>query len=238
MNAHGPVLGLVTARGGSKGVPRKNVRDLGGRPLIARSIEVALASRWIDRVVVSTDDDEIMAASRVAGAEVPFRRPAELSGDASPHIDVVVHAIEHVRASGYDPEYVLLLQPTSPFRTVADIDASVAIAHAGSAEAVVSVTESPHHPVLCRTIDAAGRLQKLVTTGPAYPRRQDLPDIYALNGAIFLCKTQVLLEQRTFYPEDTHAYVMPASRSLEIDTLWDWHLAEALLAHPYPEDSP
>ena len=224
------LLALVTARGGSKGVPHKNMKLLQGKPLIAWSIEAAKESPSVGRIVTSTDDEEIAEVARGWGSEVPFRRPPELARDVSPHIQVVVHALEWLeRYEGYRPEYVLLLQPTSPLRTTEDIEAAVAIAEARNADAVVGVEESPHHPFLVKRLAEDGTLADFVTTDMAYLRRQDLPMAYVVNGAIYLNRREPLLSEETFLPRQTYPYVMPQERSMDIDTPWDWFLVELVL---------
>lgn len=229
------VLGLVTARGGSKGLPGKNLRPLGGRPLIAWTLSAARASRCISRVVVSTDDPVIAEASREWGGDAPFLRPAELAGDASPHIDVVLHALGWLaERQGYVPDWVMLLQPTSPFRTSDDIDSAWRVAIATGAAAVVSVVETHDHPYLARRIGPDGVLESFVRTELAYPRRQDLPKAYALNGAIYLCRRDALERERTFEPAGARGYEMPPERSMQIDTAWDFRLCELICAEPGP----
>ncbi len=230
------VLALVTARGGSKGVPRKNVRPLQGRPLIAWTIDEARAATSVARVVVSTDDEEIATIAAGCGAEVPFMRPKEHAGDASSHIDVLVHAIEWFeRNEGYRPEYILTMQPTSPLRTVQDIEAACLIAEANGADAVVGVEETHHHPFLVRMIGSNGKLEEFVQTDISYLRRQDLPPAYVVNGAIFLNRRDSLLRDRTFEPVGTYPYVMPSDRSLQIDTPWDWFLIEQVMGARHAE---
>lgn len=224
------VLALITARGGSKGIPGKNIKVLDGKPLLAWSIEAAVASSSVGRIVVSTDDEQVAEIGRAWGAETPFVRPTELAGDGSSHIDALVHAIEWLDANeGYRPEYVLTLQPTSPLRTAADIDAACAIAEANDADAVVGVEETHHHPFLVRKIGPGGRLEEFMRTDIEYLRRQDLPAAYALNGAIFLNRRESLLRDRTFEPTAAYPYVMPADRSMQIDTPWDWFLMERVM---------
>jgi len=224
------IVGLVTARGGSKSIPRKNVLPLGGKLLIAWTIEAALGSRGLDQLIVSTDDEEIASVARAYGATVPFMRPAELAQDDSPHIDVVRHAIDWLATHGpSEPEYVLTLQPTSPLRTSEDIDAAIAIALDRDAPAVVSVSMAETHPFLAKRILDDGTLEDLVPTGGGYLRRQVLPPAYALNGAIYLNRSPLLLKEGTFLPRGTVAYVMPPERSLDIDTDWDFHLASLIL---------
>lgn len=229
------VIGLITARGGSRGVPRKNVLPVGGRPLIAWTIAAARESRMLGRVIVSTDDAEIARVAREWQAEVPFMRPAELAQDASPHVHAVGHALAWLeKEEGCRPDYVLLLQPTSPLRTTEDIDNAIQMAIERRAEAVVSVTETHDHPYLARRITQAGMLAEFVPCELAYARRQDLPPAYALNGAIYLNRPASLREQQTFTPEGTYAYVMPPERSLQVDTPWDLHLVDLVLRERAP----
>lgn len=224
------LLALVTARGGSKGVPRKNVKLLHGRPLIAWTIDAARATKAVPRVVVSTDDEEIARIAVECGAEVPFMRPEEHAGDGSSHIGVLVHAIEWFEANeGYRPEYILTMQPTSPLRTADDIEAACTIAETNDADAVVGVEETHIHPFLVRRIGSDGKLEEFVPTDAGYLRRQDLPPAYAVNGAIFLNRRESLLRDMTFEPKGTYPYVMPPDRSLQIDTPWDWLLIEHVL---------
>jgi CMP-N,N'-diacetyllegionaminic acid synthase len=221
---------VITARGGSKSIPRKNLAQLGGKPLIAWTLEAALSSPSVSRVIVSTDDEEIGKVSMQWGAEVPFLRPRELAGDDSPHVPVVIHAVEWIRSHDHaSPEYVLLLQPTLPFRTSLDIEQAMDLITEKNAESVVSVTEAPCHPYLVKSLTEDGRLKDFVETPAGYLRRQALPPAYAINGAIYLVRSDVLLAGKTFYAERTYAYVMPPERSLDIDTPWDLHLADLLM---------
>lgn len=227
---NGQVLALITARGGSKGLPRKNLLDLAGRPLIAWSIEAASQAACRPRVVVSTDDPEIAQAARHWGAEVPFLRPARLARDNSPHIDVVLHAVAWLeREQGYRPEWVLLLQPTSPLRLAQDIDDALALACTRGADSVVSVQAASGHPYLMHTLDDQGRLRPFMPTPPGYLRRQDLPAVYALNGAIYLVRRRMLLAKSALWDQGTLALVMGPERSLDVDTAWDLRLARLLL---------
>jgi CMP-N,N'-diacetyllegionaminic acid synthase len=223
------IIGLITARGGSRSIPRKNIVPLAGKPLIAWTIEAALSSRRLDRVLVSTDDAEIAQVAALWGVDAPFARPGELAKDETPHILVVEHAIRWLEETeGVRPEYVLLLQPTSPFRTAEDIDAAIALAEAHAAVAVVSVCEMGRHPYLAKRILADGTLADFMTTDIPYLRRQDLPPAYALNGALYLNRRESLLRDHTFLPPGTLGYVMPPERSLDMDTEWDFHLAELI----------
>lgn len=224
------ILSLIPARAGSKGVPNKNIVAVAGRPLIAWSIQAARSSGHAPRVVVSTDSAEFARVCRSHGAEVPFLRPAELAQDHVPSLDPVLHALDWFEENqGYHADYVLLLQPTSPLRTGADIDAAIDLALSKRADAVVSVTPVACHPYWTRKIDSEGRLEEFIHPQVADGRRQDLPKVFGFNGAIYLIRPKVLRRERTWYPEDTYAYVMPTERSLDVDTPWDVTLADMIL---------
>ena len=218
------ILGLIPARGGSKGIPRKNIKPLAGKPLIAWTIEAALRSHLLDAVAVSTEDEEISEVSRRWGAQVPFLRPPELAKDDTPGIATVLHAL------GQLPSFdaVLLLQPTSPLRTTDDIDACLRLADDMQASSVVSVSEPATHPYWMYRLGADRRLRALMDAEPV-SCRQDLPSIYALNGALYFAHSDWLREQKTFATTETVGYVMPPERSVDLDTLLDWKLAELLL---------
>jgi CMP-N,N'-diacetyllegionaminic acid synthase len=225
------ILALVPARGGSKGVPRKNVRDLAGRPLLQWSVDAARASKQVGRIVVSTDDPAIADVARSGGAEVPFLRPAELARDETPGADPVIHAIEWLaKNESYRPDLVLLLQPTSPLRTTADIDGAIHLALDSGSDPVVSVTVPAQHPYWMKRVDEAGHLHDLITQATPTARRQDLPECYAVNGAIYLIAPDLLIERRTWFTGRTRGYVMPPERSIDIDTEWDFRMAAAVLA--------
>lgn len=215
---------LIPARGGSKGIPRKNVRSIAGKPLIAWTIEAALAVRGLDAVVVSTDDEETANVARVVGAQVPFLRPAELARDDTPGIAPVLHAI------GMLPQYdeVMLLQPTSPLRGVEEIEGVLAMAATLRPPSIVSVCEPTDHPAWMYRMDPLQRIERLME-GADVPRRQDLPPVYALNGAIYYARTDWLDENRSFVGEGTLGYPMSDEASVDIDGPLDWRLAELLL---------
>lgn len=223
MSGKPTILGLILARGGSKRLPRKNVLPLAGKPLIAYSIDAAKESGVVDRIVVSTDDAEIAEVSKAYGAEIPFLRPAELSGDTATSEDAIRHAIEWLRnEEGYSPDYLLLLQPTIPFRTGEDIRTAFALLRDKQADAVVSMEEFTPHPFAITDL-GDGRVD--IETNK--PQSTELH----LNGAIYCVKTSVFMEERTLYPTGrTYAYVMPEERSLDIDYLEDLKLAEAMIA--------
>ncbi len=226
------VLGLIPARGGSKGVPRKAVKAMAGKPLIGWTIEAALGCADLDRVVVTTEDTEIMEVAERFGAEVPFRRPMALAGDATPGIEPVLHALQWLaEQDDYRPDWILLLQPTSPLRTSGDIGAAIALATERGADSVVGVTEADPHPLWTKAVDDDGLLDEWLPDDGGHTRRQDLPPLVALNGAIYLTRRDVLLDRRSWYGDRTAAYLMPPERSLDIDTPWDFRLADLVLTH-------
>ena len=224
------ILGVIPARGGSKGLARKNILQLAGKPLIAYTIEAALGASLLARVVVSTEDDEIARVSRQYGAQVPFFRPHDLAGDESSIYSVLIHAVRWLEEhENWCADYILLLQPTSPLRKAEDIDGSIALALEKDADGVVSLYEARPHPYQTKRLTEDGRILQFISLTKAIDRRQELPPVYAVNGAIYLVKRSVLLEQETFYTERTYAYLMPPERSLDIDSRWDFHLAELVL---------
>jgi CMP-N-acetylneuraminic acid synthetase len=224
------IVAVIPARGGSKRVPEKNVARVGGKPLIQWTIAAALQARLITRVVVSTDNPQIAAIAQAAGAEVPFLRPAELARDDTPGIAPILHAIDwFAQAEAYYPDAVMCLQPTSPLRTAADIDGAITLARQQNADAVVSGVAAAQHPYWMKQCDSAGRIRPFLEQDAIPVRRQDLPAVYALNGAIYLARRELLVEQKTWYTDQTYLYVMPEERSLDLDTPWDLHLADLVL---------
>jgi CMP-N-acetylneuraminic acid synthetase len=215
------VLGLIPARGGSKGVPRKNVRDLAGKPALAWTVEAALASSSLARVVVSTDDEAIATVARAGGAEAPFVRPAELAGDETTDLPVYRHALQAL-GDGFDA--VAWLRPTAPLRTAEDIDAAVTLLDETGADCVRSVCPAEHNPYWMGTIED-GRLVPLLGEVPS--RRQLLPEVVRLNGAVDVVRCASVRDE--LFAGDVRTYVMPVERSVELDTELDFLLAEALL---------
>lgn len=222
------VLGLVVARGGSKRTPRKNLAQVAGKPLLAWTIEVALESERISRLILSTEDDEVAKAGQEWGAERPFVRPRELARDETPAGDVLLHALQWLDSEeGYRPDYAMLLQPTSPLRSPLDIQTSIDLAIDRQAESVVSVVRVELNPDWMMTLSPDGRLEGF--RPPTARRSHDVPQLYALNGAIYLVEPRVFRETRTLFTPRTYAYIMPTERSLDVDTPWDLHLAELIL---------
>jgi len=223
------VLALIPCRGGSKGIPRKNLAPLAGKPLLAWTIEQALAAGCLDRVVVSTEDEEIAVVARQWGAEVPFRRPVELASDEASPVAVALDALDRLaEQEDYRPDWLMLLQVTSPLRSQADIVAVLTLAQENEAEAVVSICPAANHPQWTFKLDPAGRMRPFIED-PRPPRRQELAPAFAPNGAIYLIRKRVLYQERTFLPEGVLAYLMPSQQSLDIDTPFDLHLANLIL---------
>ena len=227
------VLGVIPARGGSKGVPRKNLVSMGGKPLIEYTIKVALeVSSRVSPLVVSTEDEEIAEVALGLGAEVPFVRPDELAGDRAASVDVLRHAISQVESNrGSVFDWVLLLQPTSPFRTRGDIESALDLASAGGCDSVISVVPVVEsHPAYIKRI-VNDRLEPFCVEEVEGTRRQDLqPPAFKRNGAIYLTRRDIVMVERSIWGSSICPYVMPPERSINIDTPLDLLLAEAQLA--------
>lgn len=219
------ILAMIPARGGSKGIKDKNITPLAGKPLITYTIEAALQSRYIDRVVVSTDSEKIAEVARNAGADVPFLRPAELASDTAKSIDAVLHCIQVCQG-----DIFLLLQPTSPLRTAEDIDAAIETFIAHGEKGLCSVNEIGDHPILTRTMDEEGNLKPLMGENSTV-RRQDMPAFYHVNGAIYINRIDEI-NRDTSFNDNPVGYVMPRQRSVDIDTAEDLRIAEMILNGP------
>ncbi len=219
------VLAVVPARGGSKGLPRKNIRDLAGRPLIAWTLAAARQSRYIDRCIVSTDDPEIAEVARAEGGDVPFMRPSALAGDTADTNSVLRHAVEQL--GGYD--ILVTLQPTSPLRIAADIDQALETARRYDARACVSVSEPAKSPYWSYRIGEDNRLLPLMDPQYATQRRQDLPPAYVLNGAVYVMQIDWMLQHRGDICAAAVPYIMPPERSIDIDSAFDLEIAALYL---------
>lgn len=233
MMADQKVLGIIPARGGSKGLPRKNIQPLNGKPLIAWSIEAGKASRYVDTLMVSTDDEEIAGIARQWGAEVPFLRPAELATDTTPSFDVIRHAVEFYRRQERHFAYLVLLEPTSPLRETSDIDESLEkLSRHAEADAVVSICQAEAvHPRFLVALDEKGFLRPYEEGKNPVVRRQDLTPVYFFEGTIYAARTDAYLARQTFYTEKTLSHVVPRWKSPEVDDLYDLIMIEAVLKY-------
>ena len=221
-------LAVVPARGGSKRLPRKNLLDLASKPLIAYSIEAGLQSKYIDKVVVSSDDEEILNISEKFGAQI-INRPDYLATDTASTFDAVKHTIDSLES--YD--YIVLLQPTSPLRNSVHINEAIELLEERDADAVVSVCEMEHSPLWSNTLPNDGSMYKFLKDEVAGKRSQDLEKHYRVNGAIYICKVNRFLKEKTFFFKDNiFAYRMDKHDSIDIDEKIDFKLAEVLLSNP------
>ena len=221
------ILALIPARGGSKGVPRKNIKLLGGKPLIKWTIDTALAVKGLDRLVVSTEDEEIAEVARAAGADVPFMRPAALASDMAKSIDVVLHTLEVLESAGEVYDAVCLLQPTTPFRSAALLQACIDKFLAGNCTGLISVTEVPHqyHPNWAFVEQENGELVPAQGRGSVIPRRQELPGAFIRDGAVYLTRTSSL-KSNSFFGDNLNYLINDDEVTVNIDTSTDWAIAE------------
>ena len=230
-------LGVITARRGSKGIPGKNTKPLAGQPLVEQSIEHARSARVFDRLIVSTDDPVVAAIARAAHCDVPFMRPEHLAADDTPHLPVMQHAVEWLREhEGYRPDAVMILQPTSPLRQPFHMREALDLLVSSGADSVVSVEEvSPHdHPMRAVRVDGQGLMTLFVTGQPIRHRarrRQELPEAWTMNGAIYLFRTEALFhpDEPSVYGDRVAAYVMDRRYGINIDEPEDWLRVERAL---------
>lgn len=223
------ILAIIPARGGSKGVPRKNIKVLNGKPLIAYTIEAAKKSKYIDRVVVSTEDDEIAKISEKLGAEVPYLRPNELAKDDSSTVDCIIHMVNWLKKNqGYVTDYVCVLQCTSPLRGYKDIDGTICKLLETNMDGAVSICEAEINPYWTNIFDG-NSIKYFIKEGKNIKRRQDLPLVYRINGAVYIIKTSELIANKTLEPESMTAFVMKNDDSIDIDTINDFIMAELII---------
>lgn len=227
------VLGIVTARGGSKGIPRKNIVPLLGKPLLAYTAEAALAAQRLTRTVLSTEDEEIARVGRLCGLDVPFLRPVELARDETPTIPVLQHVVRSLEAVGECYDAILTLQPTTPLRRAEDIDQAIILLERTGADSVISFVDvGEKHPARMKSITPEG-----CAMDPPFAeqfegqRRQDLPKLYLREGSIYLTRRHVLMEHHSLKGNDCRAYLVPAERACNIDTPFDLFLAEQMIRY-------
>lgn len=218
-------LAIIPARGGSKRLPRKNILNLCGKPLIAWSVEAGLKSKYIDKVVVSSDDDAILSISNKFGAKT-IKRPDKLATDTATTFDAIKHTIENLEKYNY----IVLLQPTSPLRDSQHIDEAIELLEEKKADAIISVCEMDHSPLWSNTLPEDGSMNNFLRDDVLNKRSQELEKYYRINGAIYICKTDKLLENKGFFlKENIFAYIMNKESSIDIDEEIDFKMAEALL---------
>lgn len=225
------VLGLITARGGSKGVPGKNIKLLCGKPLLAYTVETALKAEKLTRVILSTEDEEIAEIGRELGVEIPFMRPAELAEDTTPTFPVVKHALLKLQEKGDYFDAVCLLQPTNPLRRAEDIDNCIELLTGSGVDCVVSVLPVPdeYNPKWVYQMESDGKIKLLCGDKEPIPRRQDLPPAYFREGSIYVTRSETILSGNSLYGEDTMGYQIDSKFSVNIDTESDWQRAENLV---------
>lgn len=227
------VLGIVPARGGSKGIPQKNIAMLCGRPLLAHTAEAALAAKLLTRVVLSTEDPEIAEVGRRYGLDVPFLRPPALAGDETPTIPVLQDVVRRLEMVGQQYDAIFVLQPTNPLRLPRDIDGAIELLAESGADSVISFVDvGEKHPARMKVIDSAGR----VWDPPFAERlegqpRQQLPKLYLRDGSVYLTRRTILMEQNSLKGRDCRAWLIPQTRAVNIDTPFDLFLAERLLEY-------
>ena len=221
------ILAVIPARGGSKRLPNKNILDLAEKPLIAWSIEAGLNSKYIDTVVVSSDSDEILDISKKIGTDI-IKRPDELASDTASSFDAIKHAIKNTMETF---DYVILLQPTSPLRNNCHIDEAFELLIKTNAAAIISVVEMDHSPLWSNTLPKDMSMVNFLKNEVLYKRSQDLVKYYRLNGAIYICKSEKLLEEKSFFlKENIYAYKMDRESSIDIDDGFDFSIAEFLIS--------
>lgn len=236
MNAKPKILGVITARGGSKGIPGKNIKPLLGRPLVWYTIDAAQKSGVFNRIILSTDDEKIAEVAKGYGVEAPFMRPKELAEDKTPHLPVLQHAVKWLKENeNHEPDAIMILQPTAPLRQAFHIKEAVELFRESQADSVVSVTELPSHYYPYWSVTASEDGWGQLFTGQAIrhriPRRQSFPKkVYAHNGAIYLLKAGVLFSHEpSLYGERVKLYPMEEKYNINIDEPHDWILAEFAL---------
>lgn len=223
-------LAVIPARGGSKRLPMKNLLNLLGKPLIVWSIESAINSKYLDKVVVSTDDLKIADISKKAGAIVPFIRPSELATDTASTIDVILHLLNFIELNKENYDYIVLLQPTSPLRNSSDIDNAIMFCIEKDADSIISVCETVHSPLWANTLPSDLSMRDFLKPDIVNKRSQDLPIYYRLNGAIYIVKTELIKKEKTFFTQsNSYAFIMPKERSIDIDTELDFLIAETII---------
>ena len=227
------VLGVITARGGSKGIPKKNLAPLLGKPLLWYTAKTALEAKSLTRVILSTDDEEIAEVGRQCGVDVPFMRPPELAQDDTPTVPVLQHAVRVLESAGERYDAIMTLQPTNPLRRVEDIDGAVRLLRESGADSVISFVDvGERHPARMKYVDAQGRvIDPPFAEEVEGQRRQDLPKLYLRDGSIYLTRRDVLMEWNSLKGRDCRAWIIPQERACNIDTPFDLFLVEQIMRY-------
>lgn len=224
------ILAIVPARGGSKGLPGKNIKMLNGKPMIHYTIEEAQKSKYINRLILSTDSKEIANVCRPTGIEIPFMRPPELATDTALAIDNYEYTLKKMKEEfGFTADVLVVLQPTSPLRTVEDIDNAIAMYIDRKADSVIGLCETPHPINWTRRVDSEGKISDYLKERISHANRQELEVLYIPNGVIFVLNVNLFLAHKIYYFNNTYAYIMPKERSVDIDDQLDFDLAELIL---------
>ncbi|WP_300363788.1 acylneuraminate cytidylyltransferase family protein [Fusobacterium sp.] len=229
------ILAVIPARGGSKGIPSKNIIEIKGKPLIEYSIECGKKSKYIDRTIISTDSELIKEIAVKCGGDVPFMRPKELAADGSKTIDCLVHAVETLKLMGEEYDYLILLQNTVPLRKTWQVDEAIEKIFSTNERSLVSVTEVEQHPILMRTIDENGIVKNLLHMNSTM-RRQDFPKFYKVNGAIYIQKIDREFNLETSLNDGKLAYIMEKQYSVDIDDYIDLKIVEYYLEKEKEEE--
>lgn len=225
------VLGIIPARGGSKGVPRKNLRKLAGKPLLQYTAEAALAASRLSRIILTTEDEEIAQAGRECGLEVPFLRPETLARDDTPMLPVIRHCVRTLEESGDRFDAICLLQPTTPLRRAVDIDNCIRLLEESDAHSVISMLPVPmeFNPHWVWFSDSEGYLKIATGEEAPIPRRQELPSAWHREGSVYVTRRDILIEKNSLYGTKTIGYLMDPEKTVNIDTLDDWAKAERMI---------
>lgn len=226
------ILAMIPARGGSKGIKLKNLKELSGKSLVQHTFEIAAQVKGLDRIILSTDDERIATHAQSLGIDVPFMRPAEFAQDSSPMIDVILHALDRLKAEeGYVPDALMLLQPTSPLRKVAHLERAIELLETQHAESVCSVIPLPLDicPHYVMKLSPEGYLDYFLPEGRKIKRRQDVVPAYKREGSVYLTRVEALYQYRNVYGTRCVPMIIDPNESVNIDTMEDWRKAEALI---------
>lgn len=223
---------MINARGGSKGIPGKNIKLLMGKPLIAYSIEIALQVEKIDKVIVSTEDEKIANIAKEYGAEVPFMRPKELATSEALQVDTIIYNVEKLQQQGHNFETIVLLQPTAPLRSVEDVLGCLSLMEKENADTVITVTDvGSRHPTGIYRMQGDYKLQPFIEANKSGFNRQSLEKIYWRTGSVYVIKKEVLLKNRAIYGKKIMGYITSEERAFNMDTMFDWKLIEAWMQY-------